>query len=369
MQPSASQFARKLEATLPFEIDFLPVGNSNADAILLRYGNPLTGHTVHLIDGGYTGTADTIIKHINSWYGGAPIDHMILSHADDDHATGLVEVLKRHPVRNLWMNRPWRSANQVVDKFHGNYTVSGLINKMRELHPYLVEMGQIAAQKGVPVREAFQGTQIGSFWVMAPSQERYFGLIPEDKTPQSYGDAAKTFGQIFTEAAETALTWIQETWGTETLGDDLSTSASNETSLVQWADIDGKRILLTADVGPQGLAEAADYAEINGILTPPHFIQVPHHGSRHNVSRTTLSRWLGDPLPQGSAKRGTAFCSAGDGDDAAKYPRRVVSNAFRRRGYPVHVTGGTGKRHHHQMLGRQGWSSSQAIPFFDMVEA
>src|SRR5262245_29055703 len=98
---------------------------------------------------------------------------MILSHADDDHATGLVKELKRHPVRNLWMNRPWLHAQDVVNKFHANYTVQGLTAKMRQLHPYLVDMEQIANQKGIPVREAFQGTQIGSFWVMAPTRERY----------------------------------------------------------------------------------------------------------------------------------------------------------------------------------------------------
>lgn len=354
---------------MPFEIDFLPVGKSNADAILLRYGNPLSGYTIQLIDGAYTETADTIIKHINAWYDGAPIDHMVLSHADDDHATGLVEILKRHHVLNLWMNRPWLYAQEVIDKFHPNYTVQGLTSKMRELHPYLVEMEKIADEKGIPIREAFQGTQIGSFWVMAPTRERYLKLIPElVKTPQSFADAAKTLGQFITEVAKSAVVWIKETWGNETLGDDLSTSASNETSLVQWASIDNKAILLTADVGPQGLSEAADYAALSGVLAPPYFVQVPHHGSRHNVSRTTLNRWLGDPLPEGSAKRGAAFCSVGDGDGAAKYPRKVVSNAFLRRGYPVHVTKGVGKRHQYQMLARNGWSASEAIPFSADVE-
>ena len=75
---------------------------------------------MHLTDGAYSDTADTIIKHINGGYDGAAIDHMILSRADDDHATGLVEVLKRHPVRNLWMNRPWLYAQEVIDNFHAN---------------------------------------------------------------------------------------------------------------------------------------------------------------------------------------------------------------------------------------------------------
>jgi hypothetical protein len=96
---------------------------------------------------------------------------------------------------------------------------------------------------------------------------------------------------------------------------------------------------------------------------------VPHHGSRHNVSRTTLNRWLGDPLPEGSPNRGVAFCSVGDGDDADKYPRKVVSNAFLRRGYPVHPTKGTGKRHQYKMQSRNGWVASVAVPFSAEVEA
>jgi hypothetical protein len=230
-------------------------------------------------------------------------------------------------------------------------------------------MEQIANQTKIPIGEAFQGTQIGSFWVMAPSRERYLKLIPElDKTPQSFGEAAKTLGQLLTGAAKTAAAWIKETWLGETLGDDLSTSASNETSLIQWASIDGQAILLTADVGPQGLNEAADYAQRSGVLTPPYLVQVPHHGSRHNVSRGTLNRWLGDPLPEGSPTRGTAFCSVGDGDDADKYPRKVVSNAFLRRGYPVHATKGTGEAAY-QMQSRNGWVASVAVPFSAEVEA
>ena len=355
---------------MPFEIDFLPVGKSNADAILLRYGNPLGSYTVHLTDGAYTETADTIIRHIETWYDGAPIDHMILSHADDDHATGLVEVLRRHPVRNLWMNRPWLFAQEVIDKFHPNFTVEGLARRMRELHPYLIEMEGIANEKRIPIHDAFQGTQIGSFWVMAPTRERYLALIPNlEKTPQSFGEAAKALGLLVVDAAKTAAAWVKESWLGETLGDDLSTNASNETSIIQWGRIDDKIILLTADTGADGLNEAADYADRSGVLAPPFFVQVPHHGSRHNVSRTSLNRWLGDPLPEGSPSRGVAFCSVGTGDEASKYPRKVVSNAFLRRGYPVHPTKGTGKHQACKMQFREGWVDSVPVPFAADVEA
>jgi beta-lactamase superfamily II metal-dependent hydrolase len=348
---------------LGFEIDFLPVGDSNADAILAWYSNPIGGYTIHLTDGGYTETAERILGHIKKYYGNAPIDHVILSHADDDHA-GLVEVPKNHTVYNLWMNMPWIYTSEVIDKFHGSYTVQGLINKIREIHPYLVELEKIAKERGIPVRSAFQGSQIGAFTVLAPSRETYVGLIPDlDRTPTSYAEqAAKTIGGILSEAIKAVVNWVTETWQGETLGDDLGTSASNQTSLVQWASIDGQAILLTADVDPKGLAEAAFFASKLGILFPPQFVQVPHHGSRHNISKTTLNLWLGEPLADNSIKRGVAFCSAGDGDNAGKSPRKVVSNAFLRRGYPVHSTNGADRQcrrvaHPAAMWGRDGRSS------------
>jgi hypothetical protein len=269
----------------------------------------------------------------------------------------LVEVLKNHVVHNLWMNMPWLYADEVVHNFHANYTVDGLVRRMRELHPYLVELEAIATRRKIPVRAAFQGTQIGSFTVLAPSRERYISLIPDlDKTPTAYAqDAAKSLGGILTDALKAAAKWVKETWQGETLADDLETSASNETSLIQWANIEGKAILLTADVGPKGLAEAADYAAAAGVLVPPNFVQVPHHGSRHNVSKTALNRWLGQPVANDTVKRGTAFCSVGEGNGAEKYPRNVVSNAFLRRGYPVHVTKGTGKPHRRPSRSARTW--------------
>jgi beta-lactamase superfamily II metal-dependent hydrolase len=353
-----------------YEIDFLPVGDSNGDAICVRYGTALTGHTIHVVDGGFTDTAKTVIDHVENYYGkGATINHMVLSHADNDHATGLVGVLKHFDVGAIWMNRPWRYAQECLDAFHGNYKLDGLIERMRDLHPYLVEIEEIATARNIPIYEAFQGTNIGAFHVLAPTRNRYVSLIPElDKTPQSYLEqlATKGFGSIVADTLKEAREWVKEKWGSENLADDLNTSASNETCLVQMGFFGQQRAVLTADVGPIGLIEAADYAAANGILSPPSVIQVPHHGSRHNVSRTALNRWLGDPLPQGNADRGSAFCSVGKNKD--EYPRHVVSNAFLRRGYPVHSTKGIAKCNSDDMPGRDGWSASTPEPFYEDVE-
>lgn len=126
---------------------------------------------------------------------------------------------------------------------------------------------------------------------------------------------------------------LKETWTGETLSENPEpTSAFNESSVVQIGMFDGRTALLTGDVGPGGLAEAADYAETIGIALPgPRFVQVPHHGSRRNVTPSVLNRWLGNPLSSSAEeRRGTAFCSAAKDDE--DHPRKKVQNAFLRRG-------------------------------------
>jgi beta-lactamase superfamily II metal-dependent hydrolase len=355
------------------EMDFLPVGDGNGDAICVRYGSEEQGYWLHVIDGGFSDTADTVIAHIENYYGkNYHINHMVLSHADNDHACGLIGVLKRFDVKgSLWMNRPWRYAAEVLPHFHGSYTLEGLTKKIRDMHPYLVELEEIAAKNGIEVKDAFQGSQIGQFTVLAPSQARYINLIPDlDKTPTSYRDAQGGLlgGGILGEVMKSVRSWIDETWDIETLSNDPDppTSASNETSLVQLGIIDGKRLLLTGDVGPRGLDEAASYAELLGSLAPPDFFQVPHHGSRRNVTPSVLDRWLGTRKPKGT-KIGTAFCSVGK--EQTDYPRGQVKNALYRRGYPIHVTRGNAKSYFHPTQSRPGWGPSQPEPFEDRVQA
>ncbi|MCR5882155.1 hypothetical protein LRS03_04480 [Rhizobacter sp. J219] len=142
---------------MSYEVDFLPVGESYGDAIVVRYGDETTRNTLHVVDGGRIDTADTIIEHIEKHYPGYFIDHMVLSHADNDHACGLVGVLEHFRVNHLWMNRPWLYAHEVLHHFHGNFTLEGLIADIKERHPYLVELEEIALKKGAQIHEVFQG--------------------------------------------------------------------------------------------------------------------------------------------------------------------------------------------------------------------
>ena len=124
-----------------------------------------------MVDGGFSDTGQTVIEHIGNYYFGADtvIHHVVLSHADNDHACGLIKIIKHFDVRTIWMNRPWLCAAEVIDDFHGNFTVDGLVQRMKEMHPYLAEIEEIAKERGIPIYEVFQGSVIGQFTVLAPS--------------------------------------------------------------------------------------------------------------------------------------------------------------------------------------------------------
>jgi hypothetical protein len=258
-------------------------------------------------------------------------------------------------------------VNEIIHHFHGNWSPDGLYNHLREKYPTLVELETISAERDIPIYEAFQGTMIGQFHVLAPSRQRYLDLLPDfSKTPErkTTADTAGIVGYII-EDAKTAVRWVTESWTGETLSENPEpTTASNESSLVQMVVIDNRQLVLTGDVGPDGLHEAATYAEaLVGSLSPT-FMQVPHHGSRRNVTPSALNRWLGPIQAQSSATIGTAFCSAARLDE--DHPRQKVINAFIRRGYGVHRTKGRHIYHHYGT--QRGGDPLTPEPFSNRVE-
>jgi beta-lactamase superfamily II metal-dependent hydrolase len=264
---------------------------------------------------------------------------MVVSHADNDHVAGLIDVFKKFQVVNLWMNRPWLYSYEVIHNFHKNWSVEGWTKHVRSTHEHVVELESLARARGIEPREAFQGAQIGPFSVLAPSRGRYVSLIPGlDKTPPPYRSDAMPRSIFDTELS--VLDRVKETIQIETLdANPPATSASNETSVVQLGVYENHKVLLTADAGPQALTEAVNYARMIGLLSAPNLIQIPHQGSRRNVSPAVLNAWLG--LPNGgTTERGHAYVMVGEQKN--DHPRKKVKNAFMRRGYPV-------------FIGRTGW--------------
>ena len=136
-------------------------------------------------------------------------------------------------------------------------------------------------------------------------------------------------------------------------------------SVVQYANLNGRKILLTGDTGREGLQEVIDYAPIVGLNLPGiDRFQVPHHGSRRNVSTELLDQILGDRLQsqitKGSEKFTAIISSAKEDTD---HPRNAVVRAMHHRGAKVLTTEGQSIRTQYGAPPREGWSPVEGVAY------
>lgn len=360
-----------------YEIDFLPVGNGerSGDAICVRYGTP-GNYKVMVYDGGTKESGEKLVEHIKTFYGTSHVDYVVCSHADADHASGLAVVLEQLSVGELWMHRPWEHSKLILDYFHdGRITDTSLADRLRNKMAAAYALEELADEKGIPIYEPFQGAQIGDFYVLSPDKDWYVHELIADfeKSPDKKQAAEALKNSLLTlllAAAKDAALKAAESWGIETLREDVCTSAENESSVVLFGVVADRGILLTGDAGVQALSKAASYAEERGVSIPKYikFAQVPHHGSRNNVSPSVLNRLLGPKSASPvSDSQITAFASAGKGSET--HPRKMVVNAFLRRNAKVMVTKGQSIRHHHEMGKREGWTAVESLTFSQEVES
>lgn len=359
-----------------YEIDFLPVGNGerSGDAICMRYGTP-GNYKVLVYDGGTKESGAKLVEHIRQHYGTTHVDYVVCSHPDGDHASGLSVVLESLTVGELWMHRPWKYSADISHYFQdGRITDASLAERLKDKMAAAHALEKLALGKGIPLNEPFRGARIGAFHVMSPDTDWYvhtlipdFAKSPEKKQASDFSESL--FKSLYASAKD-AVAGIAENWGFETLREDVSTSAENESSVVLFGVVADRGILLTGDAGVQALSATATYAESNGVSLPEKlkFAQVPHHGSRNNVSPSVLDRLIGPKTysPVSDAKL-TAYVSAAIGSET--HPRKMVVNGFLRRGASVMVTKGQPIRHHHNMGARSGWGALPSLPFFEEVES
>ncbi|MDR4468306.1 MAG: hypothetical protein MRJ68_08405 [Nitrospira sp.] len=366
------------------EIEFLPVGNASkpGDAIVIRYGSP-DAYEIMVIDGGTLETGDMLVDHVREHFGPhVALTHVVLTHSDADHASGLRTVLKQLPVTNLWLHVPWLHASTSKPYFlNKTWTEHGLSIAIKKEYDIVSEIVDIAIQKGIGIREPFVGEMIGPFHVLSPYKEMYELLLPQfERTPEpdqaaleekGWWIGAKSggmFHSLFERAIAKVQKWVTETWEYELLKDGGVTGASNESSVVLYCNLDeGQKILLTGDAGVWALTVAACYAEYYKFpLRQFTFVQIPHHGSRRNVGPTILNRLIGPIQPKGPQSRFAAFVSSPAEDDV--HPRKMVTNAFLRRGGCVVATQGRTKIHYGGFPLRPGYVGVKPVEFSPSVE-
>jgi beta-lactamase superfamily II metal-dependent hydrolase len=360
---------------MPFEIDFLPVGSgqSSGDAIALRYHDG-TQWRVMVIDAGYAETGEALCDHVRRNYGTDVIDFLVSTHPDNDHMSGLRVVLENMRVGRFWMSVPAFHAEQLLPLFQSRrWLVENLASELRRQYSYVTELVNLASSRGVVVAPPFQGERIGPFTVLTPSLQMYLGLLPQFRdTPPPDRDLLQTLGvwmQGIGRRISRGINYIvPENWQTETLREGGITSAENESSVVLYGDLGCGGILLTSDIGLKGMVEAVRFAAVSGInLSGSLWVfQVPHHGSRNNISPTVLNHLIGFPVSEGSKRNPHCIITAGAEDPT--HPRQVVVNALIRRGVNAFVTRGTTITFWHEVEMRRGLVSLNPLQFSSRVE-
>ena len=360
-----------------YEIDFIPVGDGerSGEAIALRYGN-LHGaraeQTVITIDGGTLESGDAMVEHVKRNYGTNQVDVAFLSHADNDHASGMRRVIEGLQVGKVAMHLPWNHSADVKGLMDDSrVTTDSLRERAKKNLTAAKEIHDLARSKNIAVVEPFAGASNNDgLIVLGPTRDYYQQLLANFKFMPGTENrgTVSNFAALLKQLTEKIASWVPEGWWSESLKEPKvdATSAENNSSVIFLLETDGRKLLFTGDAGVPALNIAADYAAAAGInLAEIHLFQVPHHGSRRNLGPSILNRIFGG-VRQTDMKDWNACISAA-ADAAPKHPHKKVTNALRRRGAAVQVTAGKQVLYAFNAPNR-GWTPLEPLPFYNQVE-
>jgi Metallo-beta-lactamase superfamily len=311
-----------------FEVDFMAVGDGarSGDAIAMRFTRPDNGQLAHvIIDAGFKSSGDALVNHFARFYGVEQVDLLILTHPDGDHIGGMGVVLEELQVGML-------AAHDLAS--HGGSSLPAA-TATRELIA-------LAEREGTTVVEPFEGGEAfgGALLIAGPSETFYDALVAQEVVEERAKSRPVAHKSFLQEAAERLLASAVARFPLELdFGDAGGAGARNNTSVITDLRLGQNRLLFTGDAGAPGLERGLEYLDSRGRTDiHPTFVQIPHHGSRHNGSRELIERIAG---PRGGDRRGHAYVSISEEAAAdPRYPSPRIANAFGRRGYVVAPTAG-----------------------------
>lgn len=330
--------------------------------------------------GGTKESGAGLVSHITNYYKTDVIDAVICSHSDADHASGLTEVLENLKVQSLFMHLPWNHVANLEEELKKASVTDKVRQHFKKSLENAHELENIAKTKKIPVVEPFSDKvrRNNVFTVLGPSTTYYESLLKSFRCVDElemkdtfWEEVLATVVKTAGEAADKAITWLDEEWGIETLAEPNhdECSAENNSSVILLFSHENRRFLFTSDAGVAALTEAANFADSIGIdlkktLTG---VQIPHHGSKHNVGPAILDRIVGPKLAGQGAISKTAIVSAAK-NGAPSHPSKRVTNAFTRRGAQVITTQGKTICYSSPGATDRGWTVVPPLPLYPKVE-
>jgi beta-lactamase superfamily II metal-dependent hydrolase len=298
------------------EVDMLTVGD--ADCILARNWDAQRNNwSCVLIDGGNKGDVDKVRNFLEA-RDISRLNAVVCTHPHDDHSGGLLELLKDESITidSAYMHVPQRHVDSAeVEKTLRRVAGSAEADNIRKTLATANELVQAFTKRGLSIIEPFSGVDVLFLKVAGPSKQYYEELLAEFTDPEKIKaiDTQDTLYKMWSALHGHA---------TEELDTELpanpQTTPENNSSVILATVRNNQKFLFTADAGVPALQKASEQWDLAGC----HWMQIPHHGSRRNISPALIKLF--------SPKQ--AWASA---DGNKKHPRRAVVNAFKEVGATV----------------------------------
>jgi len=308
------------------EVDMLSLGD--ADCILVSFWGGFSVHRV-LIDGGNKGDAATVREFLDGLQI-STVDDVLATHLHDDHSGGLIELLDDDSLTfgKLWCHVPqWHVPDGNMGKVEDALRKAGSsieAESIRKALQTVRSLYAISKRRGIAHEEPFANKVVGKLTVCSPTERFYDDLVIEMTDVENImaEDVARERYEARTALEEkVAKVLTGDESASSSLLTDPHTSPENESSVVTGAVQGGNVLLFTSDAGTCALTNVVRDYQVAGL----HWMQIPHHGSRRNLT-DTLIRTFAPKI---------AYVSA---IGNVKHPRRAVVNAFKSQGTQVFST-------------------------------
>lgn len=302
---------------MDFVIDFVFVGDGDGIVIWGREYN--FKDYVFFLDGGNKEFGEKIVEHYNKWikphlYSNKTLA-FINSHPHSDHINGLIEIVEQlgneitygiynDPVK--FISKELRSEIKQSASRKEDSDIEHLYKSFQKVQ----ELNELCDKHNIEKIEALTDSfRYEKIKIVSPSREYYTQKVKIFTNIDFLKrvDYSKSFSEV-NELMENLKPCVIVDEKDDTTPENLSST------VIELIDSQNRRYLLTSDAG----IESFDDMVSNGFdCDNLHIVQLPHHGSRRNIS----TNWIAQFNP-------TYFIASAEGNK--KHPRRAVINCIKR---------------------------------------
>ena len=328
---------------IDISIDMLSVGN--ADAIIVWLKDHNKNNYVVLIDGGNKKDGEKVISHLEKYILGSKAsgknapDLIISTHHDKDHIGGLIEVVNHYKssIGEVWVNNPadhmGSLAYRLLKESFTNKSTLKQYQVIQESLSNLDDFITVVDKNNISRFDALSGRKKhdGVIEILGPSKDFYKSLLPGMDGLEKFvkSEAEWAFNSIFGKAVINES--LEDSSPCPIVDEENSTSATNNSSVILQIKANDNRYLFTGDTGVQALEDVETRISLENI----YWLDVPHHGSRRNLS----SKLIDTMTPS------ICYISA---EGTAKHPRRALVNCLKKHGANVYCTKNGNDMWHHR---------------------